>query len=347
MIFDGKVVQLNELARDFKIDYLLHGRVGKRDGELVVWARLLEVPSGRLLWGAPLEVASSDPAAVLQRLGQAVLFGLDGRDPPESSGTGADFLARPTASLQALDYALQWRSLFDTGGRSENLRARAAAIRAVDLDPGYAAAYAYVAWTFLADAYDGSGSTPPSAQEEALKWARQAVAVDVNEYAAHWALGDVLQSMGRYEDAFQSYEAALAINPNAAELLQDFGTWLLPIMGRPDQGLELALKAMQLNPLHPDTYHGNLALNYYLLERYDDAVEAVRRMEAPRLDHRLYLAASYGQLGAKEAAAEEVEAILSARESLTADSFLSSLPFQRGDDRQHLRSGLLQAGLPS
>jgi hypothetical protein len=53
---------------------------------------------------------------------------------------------------------------------------------------------------------------------------------------------------------------------------------------------------VRLNPRHPDRYFANLALNLCLVGRYEDAVAAVNRMSKPRFDHRLYRAASYGQL---------------------------------------------------
>ena len=76
--------------------------------------------------------------------------------------------------------------------------------------------------------------------------------------------------------------------------------------GRAADGIAFVEKAMHLNPRHPERYFGNLALNLYLVGRYSDAVTMVRKMSEPRLDHRLYLAASYGQLGRSTEAAAEV-----------------------------------------
>ena len=80
--------------------------------------------------------------------------------------------------------------------------------------------------------------------------------------------------------------------PTNPELLQDYGASLLPLAGRVGDGIAFVEKAMRLNPRHPERYFGNLALNLYLVGRYSDAVSMVRRMSAPRMDHRLYLAAS-------------------------------------------------------
>ena len=131
----------------------------------------------------------------------------------------------------------------------------------------------------------------------AFDWARKAVAADPQEYNAHWVLGDAYQAKGEPQQALASYQKALSLNPNDPELLQDYGAWLLPTAGRAAEGIALVEKAMRLNPRHPERYFGNLALNLYLVGRYDDAIVMVGRMSEPRFDHRLYLAASYGQLG--------------------------------------------------
>ncbi len=139
----------------------------------------------------------------------------------------------------------------------------------------------------------------------------------------------------------------MSLNPNDPELLQDYGASLLPLAGRAGNGIAFVEKAMRLNPRHPERYFGNLALNLYLVGRYSDAVSMVRRMSAPRMDHRLSLAASYGQLGRLAEAATEVGKVLQERPDMTVERFLATLPFQKTSDREHIRAGLAMAGLPA
>ena len=118
------------------------------------------------------------------------------------------------------------------------------------------------------------------------------------------------------------------------------------VAGRAAAGIAFVEKAMRLNPRHPERYFGNLSLNYYLVGRYDEAISMVREMSAPRMDHRLYLAASYGQLGRLTEAATEVAKVRQERPEMTIERFLATLPFQKASDRERMRAGLALAGLP-
>jgi adenylate cyclase len=332
------------VGSELGVGYVLEGSAAHTDGEMVLTARLFDGQSGAPLWPQAYETRTSDPATAQRELTQRVLATIEGRDPNETTdGSARDY---GTRSLQAFDYGLQWRDLFDRLDQADNRRARQAALRASELDPGYAAAYAGVAWTYMADYWRGWASDRRAALDEALDWANKAVGRDPEDFTAQWALGDARQALGQFEAAMEAYETALAINPSAVSLLQDLGTWMLPIMGRAEEGVRLAEKAMRLNPRHPEAYDGNIAFNYYLLNRYEDAIEAVNRMEEPRFDHLLYLAASYARIDRLQEAQLVIATVLAEQPGLTGDSFLETLPLQRDADREHLRAGLQEAGLP-
>jgi adenylate cyclase len=332
------------VGRELGVGYVLEGSTAHTDGEMVLTARLFDGRSGNPLWPKAYETRTSDPAAAQQDLIQRLLATVEGRNPDQTPNGGPGSYG--THSLQAYDYGLQWRDLFEQLDETYNRRARQAALRATELDSSYAAAYAGVAWTYMADYWRGWATDREAALEEALDWANRAVSQDPDDFSAQWALGDVRQARGEFGQAMEAYETALAINPSAVSLLQDLGTWMLPIMGRAEEGVRLAERAMRLNPRHPDAYDGNIAFNFYLLKRYDDAIEAVNRMQEPRFDHLLYLAASYAQIERPQEAQLVIATVLAEQPVLTVESFLETLPLQREADRDHLRAGLQEAGLP-
>ena len=49
-------------------------------------------------------------------------------------------------------------------------------------------------------------------------------------------------------------------------------------MGQAEEGIEWILKAMRLNPYHPERFWGLLGRAYFLARRYDEAVEAFRHV---------------------------------------------------------------------
>lgn len=331
-------------GRELAAGYVVQGSAGRVNGELVLTAWLLDARTGEMLWEAPYEARSRMPVAAQSGLVQRLVgtLGESASLPAASRGSAGD---GDTGNLEAFDSVLRARDLFHRFDREDNLRAREAARRAIDLDASYASAYAYVAWTFMADYWRGWSDEPQGSLEQAVDWADQAVRLDANDFEAHWAQGDVFQAQGRFDDALHAYRRALEINPNAAELLEDVGTWMLPVMGRPEEGLALAETAARLNPHHAEEYHGDLALNYYLLERYHEAIDAVNRMQEPRIDHLLYLGAAYAQLDRPAEAKLVSASALASQPELTVDDFLATIPLRREQDRERLRAGLQKAGL--
>jgi adenylate cyclase len=347
LAYKGRHPDVRAVGRELGVRYVLEGSIGKENGKLRLYAQLIQTASGYHVWAERYDRDWADFFAVQDELTERIVGSLGGTDSAIAAADQARARHKPTASLDAYDYALRAADYYDEFTKDANLKARGAALEAIAIDPGYALAHAYVAWTYMAEFWWSWSDDPKQSVAQALEWARKAAAADGQEYNAHWVLGDVYQAMGQPQRALASYERALALNPNDPELLQDYGAWLLPTTGRAADGIALVEQAMRLNPRHPERYFGNLALNLYLVGRYDDAVTMVRKMSEPRFDHRLYLAASYGRLGRPAEAAAEVRKVLHERPDLTIERFLATLPFQKASDREHLRAGLAMAGLPA
>ena len=347
LAYKGQHPDVRQVGRELGVRYVLEGSIGKENGKLRLYAQLIETASGYHIWAERYDRDWSDFFAVQDELTEKIVGSLGGTDSAIAAADQARARHKPTANLDAYDYVLSAADYYDEFTKDANLKARTAALQAIELDPGYALAHAYVAWTYMAEFWWSWSEEPEQSVAQALTWARKAAAADPQEYNAHWVLGDAYQAMGQPQQALASYEKALALNPNDPELLQDYGAWLLPTAGRAADGIALVEQAMRLNPRHPERYFGNLSLNLYLVGRYADAIAMVRKMSEPRIDHRLYAAASYGQLGRAGEAATEVQKVLAERPDLTIERFLATLPFQKASDRDRLRAGLAMAGLPA
>jgi adenylate cyclase len=338
-------VNVRQVSQELGVRYVLEGSIERVGDRLRVNAQLIDATQGNHLWAERYDREWTDFFAVQDELTERIVGTLGGADSALLAAHQRRIRKQPTESLRAYDYVLRAADLYDEYTKENNTLARQAALSAIDIDPRFALAHAYVAWTYMAEFWWAWSDDPKRSVAEARDWARKAVALGPNEYQAQWALGDVYQAMGDWEQADTAYEKALALNPNDPELLHDYGAWILPAAGRADEGIALVEKAMRLNPRHPDRYFGNLALNLYLVGRYQDAVAAVNKMSEPRFDHRLYRAASYGQLGRAEDARADVAEVARERPDMTIERFLATFPFRNDADREHLRAGLLKAGM--
>jgi hypothetical protein len=99
--------------------------------------------------------------------------------------------AKPTDSLQAYDYVLCGRDLSTRNTRSANIQARDLLERAIQLDPGYAAAYVALGWVRLKSATYGWTEFTGDALNQAEALAQRAIDLDETSSEAHQLLSSV------------------------------------------------------------------------------------------------------------------------------------------------------------
>jgi tetratricopeptide (TPR) repeat protein len=142
--------------------------------------------------------------------------------------------------------------------------------QAIALDPQYAAAYAWLSWTYWRESY---WSPDPQSVERALALAQQAVALDDTLPGAHFALGIAYQRKNQYEPAIAELERGIALDPNSADGYALLGAGLT-FAGRPAEAIGWVEKAMRLQPRHPFWYAYQLGRAYHLTGRYGEAIAA-------------------------------------------------------------------------
>ncbi len=257
---------------------------------------------------------------------------------------------KSTDSVEAYEYVLraqQARLSFTKEGNAKALRLNQ---RAVQLDPEYARAHAGLAGVHLFDAILGWSESPAESINRSFEFARRAVALDDSDYLGHWYLGRTLLAKKKFDQGLAEYEKAMALNPNAANLMAHMGlalTWV----GRPEEAISWIKKAARLNPYYPDWYPGVLGFAYYMAGHYEEATasltEAINR--SPKaLWMRAHLAASYGQLGRDEEAREAAAGILEINPEFSINRWAKGfgLSFKNPADVEHHLDGLRKAGLP-
>ena len=114
------------------------------DDQLRVTTRLTDAERGTLLWSERYDRAVDDVFAVQDDINRQIVSALALRVTNLEQDRAAE---KPTENLTAYDYHLRARWHFRQLTRSGNLLAREYLEKAIDLDHGYADAYAAVVWT--------------------------------------------------------------------------------------------------------------------------------------------------------------------------------------------------------
>jgi TolB-like protein/class 3 adenylate cyclase/Flp pilus assembly protein TadD len=340
--YKGKPLQPGELSQELGIRYQLEGSVRKEGDRVRVTSRLSDARTGVELWSDRYEGELKDVFAVQDDITRSVagalaikLAGL------EKQRT----FAKPTDSLQAYDYVLRGRDLIAHNTRSGNIQARDLLERAIQLDPGYAAAYVALGWVRLKSAVYGWTEFAGEALNQAEALAQKAIDLDETSSEAHQLLSSVYLNSGKYDLALSEDSRALALNPSDAEAYAGRGSELV-FLGRPKEALQDFEIALRLNPGFGSGRMFPVGWAYYLEERYDEAARAFE--SGLRLDPNDYfihagLAATYAELNRPEQAARAAAAVRSTWPFFSVAAFASQ--FQGESNRAHIAEGLRKAGL--
>ena len=102
---------------------------------------------------------------------------------------------------------------------------------------------------------------------------------------------------------------------------------------------------MRLNPYHPERFWSHLGRAQYTARSYAEAIESFSKISTPDQTHHAFLAASSAQLGNRVAAEAHAREVRQREPNFTIQNFLKTLHYQQLSDTEHLREGLLKAGL--
>ncbi len=246
--------------------------------------------------------------------------------------------------LRAYDLFLRGIAAIDTFSKEGNERGRPLIEQALLLDPGYGRAWGKLAFSHIFDFSARWSANPAASLEKAIATAEAGVRAAPSSSWAHWALGSALSFKGRLVEAREAYERAIAINPNEADVVCDYG-WLLGYLGDTRAGIERIGEAIRLNPHHPDWYMWNLGQVRFLAGDYEGAIQALKRASPDFPPNHLFMAASYALLGRDTEARAEVAEALRLSPTLTLANADGGRPF-RPEDRQRFLEALRQAGVP-
>jgi tetratricopeptide (TPR) repeat protein len=236
---------------------------------------------------------------------------------------------------------------------AENRKARAFFEQALALDPGYAAAQAWLSEAHLGDWAGGWKPAPQESLALGHDCASKAVDLDDTDSRGHTALARASCWYRDLDRARYHFDRALALNPSDAWALASSARCFI-LEGDADKGLQQIKETVRLNPL--GRYGYQLGIGYFARGNYTEAVRPLRSVKDPIDLVYAWLAASLAH------AARPMEAVKAASDfegafdrrcrecgievTQTARIFLAErYPFQRDTDLAHFLEGLEKAGI--
>ena len=173
--YAGRIAMCASLVQSWAFPTWSKAVPGREGDRLRVSAQLIDVKTGAHLWSRSFDRQVADVFTVQSELTTEIVAQLA---PYIGRSEIAAAAQRPTDNLQAYDLVLQARERYRHGAKDTKdiLEARGLYQRALEMDPGYAAARAGLALTYVADvAQRTDGQTTGPELDLGLSEARQAV----------------------------------------------------------------------------------------------------------------------------------------------------------------------------
>ena len=340
--YKGKSPKIQDVGTELGVRYVLEGSVRKAGERVRITAQLIDAATGHHLWAERYDRKLDDVFEVQDEVTRQIVATLPRRV------EAADLeraMHKPTANMAAYYYLLRGKDHHHRGTKKDIAKGLRALSKAIELDPSCAQAYAWLACTIGRGFVRGYMEESEALMSQVIDSIHKAHALDAEDPECHRLLCEVYLLQREFDKAEFHQERALSLNPNDPRLVVQRG-FLLAWMGRGEDGVEWVDKAMRLDPNLPEDYYRNLGLVLHEARRYAEAVDALKRMPAPRVPQRAHLASCYGWLGAHQEASAEAAGIIELKPEFSATEHVGGLPYKNEADREHHREGLMKAGLP-
>jgi adenylate cyclase len=288
--FKGKRADANEVGKKLNVENVLEGSVRREGNRVRITTQLINARNGFQLWSETYDRELQGVFALQDEITRAVVDALKLK-------LAISLPIREQRNTEAYDLYLQGLYLSNKGSEKDLREGLTFFQRALEKDPKLSRAWTGIAkiWFYLADVYVKPLEAYPASRAAALK----AIELDEKDAEAHCYLGEAKRILDWDLPGEETeLERALQLDPNSAPV--HFFLALLPLFrGEVKEGLELVLKAEQLDPVSPIISY--VATAAYLADnRLDDAIFEGQRTQ--QLDpHYFYLdstlAAAYREKG--------------------------------------------------
>lgn len=336
------------VGRHLSVRYIVTGTTQRTASRLTVTPELIDTETGTRVWRKRYDVPHRKIFDLQQDIARRIACALV----PSLSGAELQRVeTKRPENLDAYDLVLQAMYRMYRLERKDFAAARTLLERAIPLDPGYAAAYTFLAmWHMLnlgqgycADENAESMEVVRAAEKAAEQHPADARALVLFGHCKAWLFRD-------YDSALDLIERAFAAAPNSA-FVWGWSSPTCSYLGDGATAIAHAEHALRLCPLGPHAYAYRTALGlaHYTNGNYDEATRWGRRVMAanPLFSANLrFLAASLAARGRLEEARAVARSMLALQPAFSVKRFAARYPYRDVKRNAILAEHLRLAGLP-
>jgi TolB-like protein/Tfp pilus assembly protein PilF len=325
-----KALPAREVAARLSVSHVLTGSVRRSATHLKVSTQLIEGTSGEEIWSQVYDRPPGDAVEIQTGIAENIAQTLRIRLAPTEK---AALAMGGTTNAEAHDLFLQSSASLIAGDSEEAHRQTLSlAEAAIALDPAY-----FEARLIRGNALMNLAGIARSAREaqtlfiEAAGETRRAIALAPERPKGYAQLASILWANLDFVASQEQFQRALNLSKGDAETLRRYGRFLAGI-GRTTEGIELAARAIALDPLSVTAYYTQ-ALSLFLGRRFPEAAENYKHaltLAPNRKGLRALLGDCLSMMGQYDSARVEYEAAGSDLFALTGEAILAA---RTGDRR--------------
>jgi adenylate cyclase len=346
--YKGRSVDIREIGRDLGVRSVLEGSIRRAGNRVRITAQLIDAGSGGHLWAERYDRDWTDIFEVQDDVTRRIVEALKITLSPAEKALLAD---SGTSNMEAYDAALRGREILlgKTKNRQTFEQAKAFFLKAIELDPNYAQAYAGLGFLHMFDYQNRWSDDPDSSLGQAKRFAQLAIEKDPKQALPH-VVAAVSAGFDRdLERAKAEVDIALSLNPNLALANNVFGTMRI-YSGQPLEAIPAIERAMRLDPASSGQFLHFLGMANLLAGKYETAAALLKQriLLAPETDFsRAILASALGHLGEVEEARRVWGELEKINPKYSFRDHFSRQPFKNPADVARIAEGLTKAGLPA
>ena len=242
--FKSTPEDLPEIAKKLGVMHILEGSVQKASDQVRVNVQLINALTDAHLWADTYDRKLTDIFAVESEIAQTIADMLQAK----LSGSEKTAMSKkPTADPEAYEFYLKGRHFWNRRTEADLKKALELFEQAIAKDPSYALAYAGLAdcWSVMPNY---SNDAPKSYIDRAIPPARRAIELDDSLAEGHAALANAIGADLQLAGCEVEFKRAFALNPNYASAHQWYGE-VLQSLGRFEEAITELRRAHDLDPL--------------------------------------------------------------------------------------------------
>jgi non-specific serine/threonine protein kinase len=305
--YKGAEVDLQQAARELKVQAILAGKVLLRGETLVVKMGLVDVERDAQVWGQQYAKELADILALQDEIAEEVVEALK----LKLRGEPKKRAASQTRNTEAYHLYLKGRFYWAKRTLGNIKKASDLYQQALNQDPNYALAY-----VGLADCFSSLGIAPYGGSLRPIEAFPRSKAAAQKALALDDSLGEAYASLGLcalYYDwdwaaSERAFRRCLEIQPEYVDAHSRYAV-LLAVMGRSEEAIQVARRATDIDPLSVSAAY-TVGLILYFSRRHDEASTSFRQaLEMDASYHMTYvgLALTYAAKGQFSEAIDTVE----------------------------------------